>query len=304
MGPPMPSSAAPPPLELTAARDVADFVANPVDRYVARRSFCFWQVGAHTKGVVAWGAPDVADAREMVAAFEAGTRLHEPHVSLVDMRSLRAVDTAAFAVVMSYMTQRQELFEKTVRRQALLHAVDAIGAAVAGFYAVVPARYPVATFVDLVRALAWLAPEDPVRTTHVVQSLRASYVEAPEIVARLRCSWAAATAPSTLSRTARLLGMSPRSLQRRLEGAGTSFRDEVTRERLARAERLLAESDLSIKAIAAAVDLSAGRLTALFRRAHDIGPSEWRRRASARGGVPFSRAGTGSRSTRLRTRGR
>ncbi len=292
---------------LAAARTIADFVRNPADRYVARRCFCFWQIGGHTKGVVAWGSPEVADAREMVAAFEAGARPHETHVSLVDMRCLRAVDAAAFDVVMTYMTRRQPVFEKTVLRQALMHGADAVGAAVGGFYAVVPARYPVATFTELGPALEWLRPHDPARTARVVEALRARYGQSPEIVSRIRGTWAPYAAPPSLTKSARLLGMSPRSLQRALELAGTSFRDQLTRERLARAESLLASTTLSIKAVAAAVELSAGRLSSLFRRAHGVGPTEWRERGRARhaaGAVMLTAGGRAPRSSRLGSRGR
>ncbi len=263
---------------LSAAQDIDDFVREPRDRYIARRSFCFWQLGTDVKGVIVWGQPTEEDAREMVRSFEAGARLDQPHVSLVDMRSLGAVDVAAFEVIMRYMAERQPVFERTVRRQVMLHGSGAIGAAVAGFYRVVQPSYPVESHTDLAAALSWLVPGREAVVADLVEALRTRFIHTSGVALLLRAELERRDALPRLREAARGLGMSPRTLQRALAGANTSYRAEAARFRLEKAERLLAGSALSVKAVARSVGTTPERLSALFRRAHGVTPEVWRAR--------------------------
>lgn len=265
-------------LPLQPARDIASFVESPVDRYVARRCFCYWQQSTHTKGLIAWGDPTADDALEMTQAFEVGAREDEPHVSLVDMRSLRTIDVAAFEVIMRYMAERQSVFARTVQRQALVHGSGAIGAAVAGFYRVVQPTYSVESLGDLSEAIDWLAPPDPIAVGAIVTALRLQHIDVPPIISRLRTVLASSGHILSLPEVARALGTSRRSLQRDLDLIGSSFREEIARYRLARAEQLLAGSNMPLKSVAAAIELAPSRLTALFRQHHGVSPAAWRAR--------------------------
>jgi AraC-like DNA-binding protein len=265
-------------LPLQAARDIASFVESPIDRFVARRCFCFWQLGTNTKGLIAWGDPTADDALEMTRAFEVGAREDEPHVSLVDMRSLRTIDVAAFEVIMRYMAERQEVFARTVRRQALVHGTGAIGAAVAGFYQVVQPAYPVESLPDVNHAIEWLAPPAPEVVRALVTDLRLRHIDVAPVVSRLRAVLSSSGHIMSLPEAARALGTSRRSLQRDLDLTGSSFREEVARYRLARAEQLLAGSNMPLKSVAAAIELAPSRLTALFRQHHGVSPAAWRAR--------------------------
>lgn len=265
-------------LTIRPARDIASFVRAPANRFVARRCFCFWQLDTDMKGLIAWGEPTADDAVEMTRAFEAGAREGELHRSLVDMRSLRTIDVAAFEVIRRYMAARAETFSRTVLRQVLVHGTGAAGAAVAGFFRVVQPAYPVESFGDFERALEWLAPPDPVRVRAIVTGLRRIFVDAPPVVAGLRAALESAGRAAPLAVIARQLGRSRRSLQRELAAAGSSFRRELSLYRLARAEQLLAGTRLPVKSVAAEVDLAPARLTALFRENHGVTPAAWRNR--------------------------
>ncbi len=265
-------------LPITPARDIESFVASPRDHYVVGRCFCFWQLGTATKGVIAWGEPGAEDALDMTRAFEAGARIDERHVSLVDMRRLRTLDVAAFEVIMRYMAERQSAFSKTVVRQALVHGTGAIGAAVGGFYRVVNPTYPVESFDRLDRAIEWLAPPEPTVARQVMDALRSRFVEVPDVLSRLHALLERSTEIPSLADSAQELGISTRSFQRELAEAGSSFRLEIARFRLARAEHLLAGTGMSVKAIAFAVHIEPTRLAALFRRVHGVSPAVWRSR--------------------------
>lgn len=104
-------------------------------------------------------------------------------------------------------------------------------------------------------------------------------------VAALRAALAglvAAGASPTLEAAATRLSTSPRSLQRALDGAGTSFSAERDRLREAEARRLLAEGRLSVEAIALRLGFAESAVfVRAFRRWTGQSPARWRRGESA-----------------------
>ena len=179
---------------------------------------------------------------------------------------------------MRYMTTRQDVFAQTVQRQALVHGTGAVGAAVAGFYRVVQPRYAVESFSDVGDAARWLHPERADELLALVRALRARLIHTPEVVLMLRACFESAASLPSAARAARTLGMSLRTLQRSLADAGTSFRSELQRFRLERAERMLSGSAASVKAVAATVEMTPERLSALFRQVHGVTAEVWRAR--------------------------
>jgi AraC-like DNA-binding protein len=81
------------------------------------------------------------------------------------------------------------------------------------------------------------------------------------------------------------MGLSQRTLQRRLGDAGTTFREERDRYLSTEIERLLSGTELDLDAIAAEVGLSsASHLVAHFRATHGTTPGAWRAERRARSG--------------------
>jgi len=89
---------------------------------------------------------------------------------------------------------------------------------------------------------------------------------------------------ASIERAARELGLSTRSLQRRLRESGATFKSELDAARIRRAERLLSEPEAKITAVAHEVGCASSQsFSALFKRLTGETPSEWRAsRASAR----------------------
>lgn len=82
---------------------------------------------------------------------------------------------------------------------------------------------------------------------------------------------------ATLDQAAHALGVSGRSLQRRLGEGGSSFRAELEQARLAAAQRLLLDTDDKVAAIAAEVGASSeSNFIAFFRRLTGQTPAAWR----------------------------
>jgi AraC-like DNA-binding protein len=107
---------------------------------------------------------------------------------------------------------------------------------------------------------------------------------------------------ATLCRT---LGMSERTLHRRLRAEGRSYREVLDAFREAEAERWLASGDVPLSEVAARLgfaDQSAWNRA--FRRWKGMAPSEWRRTRSAPGGPAPRRRSAGRSRARPRRRPR
>ena len=80
-------------------------------------------------------------------------------------------------------------------------------------------------------------------------------------------------------RIARRLGLSERSLQRRLQELGTTFHQELVALRLAEARRRMLDSDAPLTRIALEVGFaSIQQFSTQFREATGEPPSQWRSR--------------------------
>jgi AraC-like DNA-binding protein len=123
---------------------------------------------------------------------------------------------------------------------------------------------------------------DPYLRGVLQQALAASGLEAPgvsdleqAIRARLRDALPAGTA--TPVRVARLLGMSERTLQRRLGESGSSFTALLEAFRRDEAMRLLADTDLALAEVAGRLGYAEQTsFTRAFRRWNEATPAAWR----------------------------
>lgn len=257
-----------------SAASPRDFAGPPGRRVFVGRSFCFFQDGNRALGTIMWGRPLEADIEEMVPFFEIGVDdRFRGHASFVDARAVEAVDILAFTKLLAYLASRRSAWGPNVGRQVILHPGGLVGALVSGALHVVRPPYPFACFEDGTEAFAWAGASD----LHAdIEALRAPLVSLPEIIRRVHVELAARGSQSA-GEMARALGMSQRTLQRRLGEAGTTFRRERDAWLSTEAERLLAGTDLDLDAIAAAVGFSsASHLVAHFRATHGTTPGEWR----------------------------
>ncbi len=197
--------------------------------------------------------------------------------SITDLRGLEAVSVVGFERLVKSLSARRPEWLPRAGRQAILHGASFPGALVLGAFQLAASGFELAAFEDEDAAFQWAGATSVQRD---VAALRESLFAVPDIVRRVRVVFAAHDAPLSVAKLARTLGMSTRSLQRHLAAAGSSVRAERQAHVLARAEKLLADTDLDLAAIAAMVGLpSAGRLVALFKSQRKTTPDAWRRAA-------------------------
>ncbi len=244
-------------------------------RYFAGRCFCYWQDGRRALGTLMFGAPRESDIAEMIPFWDIGTKaVFAGHSSFVDGRDLEAVDVLALKRLLHYVMARGSAWGPNIARQAILHPGGLVGVMVAGALHVARPPNPFQTFAgDAAAAFEYAGVRDLLAE---VEAVRRDVTGAPEILREvrslLRSDWGLSSA-----RLARAMGLSERTLQRRLEAAGSSLRAERNRELSRVLEELLAGTELDLDAIAAQVGLtSASHLVRHFRATHGVTPGEWR----------------------------
>ncbi len=252
------------------------FRADPIGRYLAGRCWAHFAAAADLFGVLLFGRPALDDINALIASLriELGPGVG-PHRSLVDASRVDGADAAAFALLAEYVRAEAAALADRVTRLALVRPGGLPGAVVAGFYNVAGAPYPVAIFDELAPALGWLGAPD--RLAEDLAGVHAALTGTDPLLGALHALLREDLVAAELVPTARRLGVSSRTLQRRLQTLGTSFQAELGAVRLAEAQRLMQDSDAPLTTIA--IDTGHSSLqhfSAVFRRATGQTPSAWR----------------------------
>jgi AraC-like DNA-binding protein len=269
-------------VEGTADLDV--FAANPAGRYLVGGDWIHWCEADDLFGVILWGAPDRDSVsrltRSLALELEPG---RAPHRSIVDASRLERVDGEGFEVLAGYVRARHQDLSQYVTRLALVRPEGAVGAAVAGFYAVLDAPYEVELFEDPGAARQWLLDDGDkaARLGKELDRICAAVMDVPPLVAALRAVILAEIQHVDLARAARAMRVSERSLQRKLKEHDTTFGAEVLAVRIAEAKRRMLEGDGSLTRIALDVGFpSLSHFSARFRQIVGVAPSVWRQSES------------------------
>lgn len=257
--------------------DLDELYADPRGLSFSGRSFVYFYPSSEVNGFAMWGRAEEEDLRRLThaldAEFRAGT---PPHLSFIDFRRVESIDGAAFQILAEYLYRRFEDFSRQVQRQAIVRPAGIAGAIVAGFYDVVEPTYPTKVFATALEAQQWLGSRD----TSLVAQIDALVDQAQgidPIVRLVREALATGLAEASLERVARQLGLSERTLQRRLTEAGTTFQSEFNLAQVRFAQKLLLESDVKLTTVALEVGCaSLQHFSALFRRHTGDSPSAWR----------------------------
>lgn len=252
------------------------YLSRPMDRYFRGPTYIVWWSNAKLSGVVLWGRPEPSHLSTIMRALDAELAPGvAAHASLIDARRVSGVDAAAFDTLLRYVDSRREAFNRLLQRQALLRPEGLPGAVIAGFYALLTPSYPVRVFTDLELALDWLEVPSDARLRNELDVL--SELSNSCVVDRLRIYLEESLGRVTMVRAANALHVSPRTLQRKLSEAGTSFRAEQNLARVRAAKALLLDASLDLKRIASEVGCASPQnFSSLFKRLEGESPSEWR----------------------------
>ncbi|HXU74024.1 MAG TPA: helix-turn-helix transcriptional regulator [Polyangia bacterium] len=270
------------------APDIESFVRAPLGRYVHGKGWLCFYATPHLSGISVWG--DVV-ASEVDAAMVIPPDIHRfgksPRAGLIDARRVEEVEPEAFQVAARYVMQHQDTIASLLSRVAILHRPGLMSSVAAGFFSMADPAYLVRSFTESDEAFRWLEIPDGEAVLAEVDRIRARVDEA-SFHRELRALVARAlqdpepTSTLTLVACAKTLGLSSRSLQRRLGERGSSFRRELAAARVARAQELLATTTLSVGEVAFQVGCASEQhFSRLFRRLTAESPARWRKKRGA-----------------------
>lgn len=269
------------PRALSTASTPDAFLAQAPPVCLPGQGWATFRLAHDVFGFAVWGRPSMDDVVALTRALEVELApAAPPHLSLVDTRRLEGVDAGAFDVLHRYVQRHHARLATQVRRLALVRPPGLPGAVVAGFYRTLDSPYPTEVFDASAPAAAWLGVDAALvqALDETVEGLRG----VDPLVARVR-ALLEAEAGLPVGAAARRLGLSARTLQRRLADAGTTFVDEALAARVRTAQRLLLDSDAPLTAIAIDAGFATPQhFSAAFKKRTGQSPSAWR--SARRGG--------------------
>jgi AraC-like DNA-binding protein len=272
--------------DVERAPDESTFFAAPHGRYLAAEGALFWCHSPLLWGVTLWDSLTDASVARLIEWIDEEHR-HDvaPYVTALDFKRVRGVEGDAFARWQAWYPQNRERQQRRVLRAAIVRPDGGLVApVVAGIPTVVAPRIPWTVSVDLGAALAWLEIPSPDEVALALDAMYDAAASRPPVIDALRAMLDRNLRAVTPDAVASSLGLSVRSLQRQLQAAGTSYDVEVQTARIRLAQRLLAESDRKLGAVAIEAGFATqAHFNAVFRRLTGETPGAWRRRV--RGGA-------------------
>jgi len=263
------------------AEGLDDYFRDPIGRYLTGENFLHWYASRELCGFILWGIPGETQIQRLTQVLDVELAPAAPHLSLVDARRVEAPDPHGLSVLVKYMAPRISGFSQTVKRQALVRPEGLTGAVVGGFYSLVSSGYPTRAFADPGEALAWLNhPDEEARAlVNELNDLVMRQQGQTPLLGELHRVLRHRLVDASLTDVSRQLGMSERTLQRRLREAGTSFQSELNTVQVRTAQTLLLESDAKLTSVAVEVGCaSLQHFSGLFRKMTGESPSAWRAR--------------------------
>ncbi|MGE0790021.1 MAG: helix-turn-helix domain-containing protein [Sandaracinaceae bacterium] len=262
---------------MRVAKDPRDLLRDPFGACVLGPTFVYFCARPRLCGFALFGRPNGDDLRalERCLLIELDERI-PPHGSLCDASRVGGVDATAFAVLHAYVERHRAALATKVERLAIVRPPGLAGATVAGFFSVAAAPYPSTVVSDVAAALAWLEEPDDGFADALAERV-ADASGAPPLLVALHTALDALPGRLTLEEAARGLGLSSRSLQRKLRELDTTFQAELAGSQVRIAKRLLRDSSASLTAIALEVGCATPQhFSTLFRRITGKSPSAWR----------------------------
>jgi AraC-like DNA-binding protein len=257
--------------------EIEQFTADQSSVYVRHSHFVYVVTAGGLHATLVCGAIDEAAARALCTVWGA-TAGAPPHPSLFDVSALVTADGKAFETITRFLAGVQQVVARDVMRQAIVCGPTLGAALVIGYYTMFPPPFSIQTFERRGDAMSWLGAGDDAGMLDRIARDVGVGVDAGLAELRERLDREPLDDVS-LATAARWLGITPRTLQRRLAATSTDFSDELSRARVARAQRLMLDRAQNLTAIALEIGCSSpSTFSELFRRVTGETPTSWRRR--------------------------
>ncbi len=226
---------------------------------------------------VAVGRFDADDQRALVPLLDA-IRTFPTHAAIYDTSRVEEVVPEAFVDLERVFRARYQDRLAVEKVAVVAPKSGVLRALAAGIFALLEPPFPVATFASLEESLAWVGRDARDQDLLALAEREAIALKEDAFDAVVAAWLAAHVGEIEVERCARDVGVSVRTLQRRLAERGTSFEHEANAARVRVAEaRLETEAPLTEIAYAAGFS-SPQRFASVFRKLKGETPSEARAR--------------------------
>ncbi len=259
------------------APDLRDFVERPQGRYFIGPTWLEFFTLEGIAGHVLWGRPSEDDAGEFLRVIPPpASPLAQRRARYFDIRRIEP-DVTAFGAFAGRIREYAPLLGNLVSEVAIVHNGGLVEAMAKGFPLVATAPFRLEFFVDPAAARLWLGFGQRPLLVRELDELQARAIGTTPVLRDLRAELGASIQHATLRTVAAALGLSARSLQRRLTDENVSFQEELACARVERAQRLLLETDATIQEVCRQVGCaSTHHFTVLFQKTTGLTPSRWR----------------------------
>src|SRR5690606_5018524 len=208
-------------------RSLEAYVKRPIGAWASGEGWLhFCTEEPYLVGAVTWGAFGGEPADALLACATATLEALPPHPGLVDARRTVSIDAVAFEVASDFVRRQWEPLGKTMQKLVAVRPPGLAGAIASGFFRVVPAPYPLEIYDERGEALRAIGLEQYVSLVDEIEQLASG--GGLGFVVDLHRVIEDDLVGSSLATSAKKLGMSVRTLQRRLQYEGTSFQRELT----------------------------------------------------------------------------
>jgi AraC-like DNA-binding protein len=264
---------------LRQCEDLASFLNAADDRFVRCADFLAWRRAPDLFGIDVWGDGSPTNLERRASALDhftasgyRGQRLFFDNSICCD------ASPTTYRAAVEYWSSRRARHGAAVDKMAGVVGSGYVGALVAGLTMLLNVGYSVRMFQSVEAALAWLGEPDAHAFAAELQALRPSAQSERDVLTRLQQLLVEQDLSLEVGEAARRLGMSSRTLQRRLSTSNTTFQAELLRARLTRATTLMLTGKYTMTAIAFDLGFASPQhFSSRFSAIYGQPPSTWLR---------------------------
>ena len=259
------------------AKSTDDFMRAPAGTWVTSGTTLLWCHSPTLFGLVCWGSPNEHETAAIMRIMEGYPNLAPRFDALLDASAVERVEPTSLEVMLAWMRIHFDALHQRLRARIGVIPPGLGGLALAGITPLYGGPGPVQLTESAREGFRLLLPDGGDALCDEVTALMMAARGTPPWLLELRALLAREQGNMELGEAARQLGMSTRSLQRALAGAGTSYRNEQGGARFRIADELLGAGE-KLSAVAARLGVTDAGLARLVRARTGLSPGEHQKR--------------------------
>lgn len=256
-------------MDRLVATSRAQFRFQPGARFVREDQWLYFALSPEVRGYALFGRVTRDGVHDLVSFMESELA-SASHAVVAHLGQVEAAEPGCFEVLANFVRTNRKELKRVVTSAVIVRPDGYTGAIVSGFFGVVTPPFPTRVFASLSEALSAVHVASDALNTVLDQARRSNTV-------RALANYLDAAEHPSLDDAAAALGLSRRTLQRRLHAADTAFGSLVVQHRIERGTHLLTQTEWSVTRIAIELGYtSSQQFSRAFRSIHHVSPTTYR----------------------------